>query len=210
MMPRISYVPLLTLSDKGHYWSVTPGICSKYWSNHRWNPQDICLSVGPVSKHSGSRDLNTLLYFPAKCCEDVIQVAKEARKRNLGPLHPSFNLVKVIKSGLDRDLPSDAHLLASGRLCVSLTRVSDGENVLVSDFNSKEELIQVKGGDSLLWYEYSMMQRFRWHHLIECCAPFTGTNLQLLHPHLLWPHPSIFSGSGRFPNCVHRADVPIH
>lgn len=77
-----------------------------------------------------------------KCCEDVIEVAKEARKRNLGPLHPSFNLVKVIKSGLNRDLPSEAHTLASGRLCVSLTRVSDGENVLVSEFNSKEELIQ--------------------------------------------------------------------
>ncbi|XP_018552690.1 patatin-like phospholipase domain containing 3 [Lates calcarifer] len=77
-----------------------------------------------------------------KCCEDVIEVAKEARKRNLGPLHPTFNLVKVIKSGLNRDLPSDAHVLASGRLCVSLTRVSDGENVLVSEFNSKEELIQ--------------------------------------------------------------------
>lgn len=93
--------------------------------------------------------LNSQCFFSlssAKCCEDVIQVAKEARKRNLGPLHPSFNLVKVLKSGLNRDLPSDAHLLASGRLCVSLTRVSDGENVLVSDFNSKEELIQVKGG----------------------------------------------------------------
>ncbi|KAK5849161.1 hypothetical protein PBY51_008824 [Eleginops maclovinus] len=77
-----------------------------------------------------------------KCCEDVIEVAKEARKRNLGPLHPTFNLVKVIKSGLDRDLPSDAHVLASGRLFVSLTRVSDGKNVLVSEFSSKEELIQ--------------------------------------------------------------------
>ncbi|XP_037551969.1 patatin-like phospholipase domain containing 3 [Nematolebias whitei] len=78
----------------------------------------------------------------AKCCEDVIEVAKEARKRNLGPLHPTFNLVKVLRSGLNRDLPSDAHVLASGRLCVSLTRVSDGENVLVSEFGSKEELIQ--------------------------------------------------------------------
>ncbi|XP_074554813.1 patatin-like phospholipase domain containing 3 [Halichoeres trimaculatus] len=77
-----------------------------------------------------------------KCCEDVIEVAKEARKRNLGPLHPTFNLVKVIKTGLDRDLPSDAHVLASGRLCISLTRVSDGENVLVSEFNTKDELIQ--------------------------------------------------------------------
>lgn len=78
----------------------------------------------------------------AKCCEDVIEVAKEARRRNLGPLHPSFNLVKVLKSGLDRDLPSDAHVQASGRLCVSLTRVSDGENVLVSQFSTKDELIQ--------------------------------------------------------------------
>ena len=76
----------------------------------------------------------------------MIEVAKEARKRNLGPLHPSFNLVKVIKTGLDRDLPSDAHVLASERLCVSLTRVSDGENVLVSEFSSKEELIQVWAG----------------------------------------------------------------
>ncbi|XP_069048986.1 patatin-like phospholipase domain containing 3 [Lepisosteus oculatus] len=78
----------------------------------------------------------------AQCCEDVMEVAKEARKRNLGPLHPSFNMVKILRSGLHRALPHDAHLLASGRLCVSLTRVSDGQNVLVSDFSSKEELIQ--------------------------------------------------------------------
>lgn len=78
----------------------------------------------------------------SQCCEDVINVAKEARKRNLGPLHPSFNLVKVLRSGLDRDLPPNAHTLASGRLSVSLTRVSDGQNVLVSQFNTKEELVQ--------------------------------------------------------------------
>ncbi|XP_075712112.1 patatin-like phospholipase domain-containing protein 2 isoform X2 [Rhinoderma darwinii] len=78
----------------------------------------------------------------AECCSDVMEVAKEARKRNLGPLHPSFNLVKILKNGLYRNLPENAHELASGKLCVSLTRVSDGENVLVSDFGSKEELIQ--------------------------------------------------------------------
>ncbi|KAM8974102.1 patatin-like phospholipase domain-containing protein 2 [Pelodytes ibericus] len=78
----------------------------------------------------------------AQCCSDVMEVAKEARKRNLGPLHPSFNLVKILKNGLYRNLPENAHELASGKLCISLTRVSDGENVLVSDFSSKEELIQ--------------------------------------------------------------------
>lgn len=81
----------------------------------------------------------------------MIEVAKEARKRNLGPLHPTFNLIKVLKSGLNRDLPSDAHVLASGRLCISLTKVSNGENVLVSEFSSKEELIQVwAGGDMVI------------------------------------------------------------
>uniref|UniRef100_A0A4W4EG63 PNPLA domain-containing protein n=1 Tax=Electrophorus electricus TaxID=8005 RepID=A0A4W4EG63_ELEEL len=79
-----------------------------------------------------------------KCCQDVMEVAKQARKRSLGPLHPTFNLVKILRSGLERDLPGDAHLRASGKLCVSLTRVSNGENMLVSDFTSKEELIQVR------------------------------------------------------------------
>lgn len=118
----------------------------------------MCVCLQLIDLRETSRQLSAFhllhVYFSrvflsplAKCCEDVIEVAKEARKRNLGPLHPTFNLIKVMKSGLNRDLPSDAHLLASGRLCISLTKVSNGENVLVSKFSSKEELIQVwRGG----------------------------------------------------------------
>ncbi|XP_063293513.1 patatin-like phospholipase domain-containing protein 2 isoform X2 [Pelobates fuscus] len=73
---------------------------------------------------------------------NIIEVSKEARKRFLGPLHPSFNLVKIIRSCLYKTLPDDAHIHATGRLGISLTRVSDGENVLLSQFNTKEELIQ--------------------------------------------------------------------
>nr|XP_020441146.1 patatin-like phospholipase domain-containing protein 2 [Monopterus albus]XP_020441153.1 patatin-like phospholipase domain-containing protein 2 [Monopterus albus] len=72
----------------------------------------------------------------------IIEVAKEARKRFLGPMHPSFNLVKIMRLLLQRTLPDDCHERASGRLGISLTRVTDGENVLVSHFNNKEELIQ--------------------------------------------------------------------
>uniref|UniRef100_U3I4A2 triacylglycerol lipase n=1 Tax=Anas platyrhynchos platyrhynchos TaxID=8840 RepID=U3I4A2_ANAPP len=68
--------------------------------------------------------------------------AKEARKRNLGPLHPSFNVIKIIRDGLMRNLPENTHQLSSGRLCISLTRVSDGKNTLISNFNSKEEVVQ--------------------------------------------------------------------
>lgn len=69
-------------------------------------------------------------------------MSKEARKRFLGPLHPSFNLVKTIRGCLLKTLPADCHERASGRLGISLTRVSDGENVIISHFSSKDELIQ--------------------------------------------------------------------
>uniref|UniRef100_A0A8D0FYC9 triacylglycerol lipase n=1 Tax=Strix occidentalis caurina TaxID=311401 RepID=A0A8D0FYC9_STROC len=72
----------------------------------------------------------------------VLALAKEARKRNLGPLHPSFNVIKIIRDGLMRNLPENTHQLSSGRLCISLTRVSDGKNALISNFNSKEEVVQ--------------------------------------------------------------------
>ncbi|KAG9342651.1 hypothetical protein JZ751_016088 [Albula glossodonta] len=86
--------------------------------------------------------LAVTLSFEDKCCEDLMGMARAARGRSLGALHPSFDLVKIVRDSLNRDLPTDAHLLATGRLCVSLTRVSDGRNVLVSEFSSREELIQ--------------------------------------------------------------------
>ncbi|KAM7397130.1 hypothetical protein PAMP_020127 [Pampus punctatissimus] len=77
-----------------------------------------------------------------KCCSVLMFMAKEARKHKLGPLHPAYNLLQIVKDSLLGSLPEDAHVRASGKLCVSLTRVSDGKNVLVSEFDSREELIQ--------------------------------------------------------------------
>ncbi|XP_068579881.1 patatin-like phospholipase domain-containing protein 2 isoform X2 [Cebidichthys violaceus] len=73
---------------------------------------------------------------------DVLTVAKEARKHTLGVFHPSFSLLRTVRDSLLEKLPADAHLRASGKLCVSLTRLADGKNVLVSEFGSREELIQ--------------------------------------------------------------------
>uniref|UniRef100_A0A8C5H3V8 triacylglycerol lipase n=1 Tax=Gouania willdenowi TaxID=441366 RepID=A0A8C5H3V8_GOUWI len=72
----------------------------------------------------------------------IIGVAKEARKRLLGPMHPTFNLVKIMRHLLRQTLPHDSHRRANGRLGISLTRVTDGENVVVSHFNNTEELVQ--------------------------------------------------------------------
>ncbi|KAM9470770.1 patatin-like phospholipase domain-containing protein 2 isoform 3-T3 [Clarias gariepinus] len=69
-------------------------------------------------------------------------IAKEARKGMLSSMHPSFNLLKLTRQLLVRELPDNAHLLASGKLCVSLTRLSDGKNVVISEFTSKDDLVQ--------------------------------------------------------------------
>ncbi|XP_054898390.1 patatin-like phospholipase domain-containing protein 2 isoform X1 [Poeciliopsis prolifica] len=77
-----------------------------------------------------------------KCCTDLMHMAKEARKYKLGPLHPAYNLLQLVQQSLLEKLPEDAHLRVSGKLSLSLTRVSDGRNLLVSQFDSREELIQ--------------------------------------------------------------------
>lgn len=40
-------------------------------------------------------------------------------------------------------LPEDAHIRVSGKVHISLTRVYDRQNVIVSQFDSREELIEV-------------------------------------------------------------------
>uniref|UniRef100_A0A8C8RHC1 PNPLA domain-containing protein n=1 Tax=Pelusios castaneus TaxID=367368 RepID=A0A8C8RHC1_9SAUR len=80
------------------------------------------------------------------CCKDLKQsfheAAKDARKTILGPLSPGCNMLRTVQKGLYRMLPENSHQVASGRLHISLTRVIDGQNVMVSEFTSKEDLIQ--------------------------------------------------------------------
>lgn len=73
---------------------------------------------------------------------DVLKVAIEARSRSLGAFSPSFNIHRLLLEALEKFLPDDAHVRVSGKLHISLTRVHDGKNVVVSQFDSREELIQ--------------------------------------------------------------------
>lgn len=89
-------------------------------------------------------DVRSCLTSSEQFCADVLSLAREARSRPMGVFHPAFSLLRAVKEALLEKLPADAHCRASGRLCVSLTRVADGKNVLVSEFDSREELIQVQ------------------------------------------------------------------
>ncbi|XP_058165125.1 1-acylglycerol-3-phosphate O-acyltransferase PNPLA3-like [Dasypus novemcinctus] len=68
---------------------------------------------------------------------------RTVRKRSLGVLHPSVNLSKCVREELHKCLPANVHQLVSDKMGISLTRVSDWKNVLVSDFQSKDEVVDV-------------------------------------------------------------------
>lgn len=75
---------------------------------------------------------------------DVLKVIRDARKKTLGPFSPSFDVQALLREGLEKFLPEDAHKRVSGKLRVSLTRVRDLKNHIVTDFESREELLQVR------------------------------------------------------------------
>ena len=84
-----------------------------------------------------------ILSFVGSGSSYALGVALSSRSYILGPFTPGFSLVNVIKNGAEKFLPPDAHVKASGRLRISVTRLSDGKNVILNQFDSREELIQV-------------------------------------------------------------------
>lgn len=73
---------------------------------------------------------------------DFFRIVNEARSHSLGPFSPRFNIQTCLLEGMQKFLPADAHERVNGRLHISLTRVYDGKNVVVSQFNSREDLVQ--------------------------------------------------------------------
>ncbi|NXA53702.1 PLPL1 protein, partial [Nothocercus julius] len=53
-----------------------------------------------------------------------------------------INALNALRVSLNKFLPTNAHQLASGRLHIVLTRVPDWKKVVISEFASKEDIIQ--------------------------------------------------------------------
>lgn len=100
--------------------------------------------------------------------EFVIRLAKRANSLTLGPLHPSFNVVRTLRRSFERILPENAHELASGRLHLSLTRVSDLKNVIVSEFFSKDDLVEALIASSYVpFYSGILPAKFRGKYYVD-------------------------------------------
>lgn len=59
-------------------------------------------------------------------------------------LHPKLRLENKCRTHLEKLLPSDAHRRCTGRVGVSVTIFPSMENWIITDFNTRGELIQVR------------------------------------------------------------------
>ncbi|XP_035873122.1 patatin-like phospholipase domain-containing protein 4 isoform X2 [Phyllostomus discolor] len=94
---------------------------------------------------AGSLAASVLLTAPEKieeCNEFTYQFAEEIRRQSFGAATPGYDFMARLRSGMESILPPDAHELAHHRLHVSITNTRTRENLLVSSFSSREDLIQ--------------------------------------------------------------------
>ncbi|KAM8777482.1 patatin-like phospholipase domain-containing protein 5 [Rhynchonycteris naso] len=95
---------------------------------------------------SSSGSLNALCLIMDKpsdfSCSHLLSLVNKVNQLSLGIFHPAFEPIEHIKQQLQDFLPPDIHILASQRLGISLTHWPDGNNFIVTDFASRDEVIQ--------------------------------------------------------------------
>uniref|UniRef100_A0A1B0CF70 Putative patatin-like phospholipase domain-containing protein 2 isoform x2 n=1 Tax=Lutzomyia longipalpis TaxID=7200 RepID=A0A1B0CF70_LUTLO len=74
--------------------------------------------------------------------DEILRLAAIGERSLFGSFKHIFNSSDYIYKILDKYLPEDAHLRVNGKLCISLTTFTDAENVVVSNFDSRSQLIQ--------------------------------------------------------------------
>ncbi|XP_051517183.1 patatin-like phospholipase domain-containing protein 2 [Myxocyprinus asiaticus] len=80
--------------------------------------------------------------MPGCVRDQFLEFAQFTRQHPLGLLNPTVDVFRWLEVTLQRSLPVNAHGLASGHLDISMTRITDRKNVLVSEFHSNEDLIK--------------------------------------------------------------------
>ncbi|XP_034027383.1 patatin-like phospholipase domain-containing protein 2 [Thalassophryne amazonica] len=108
----------------------------------------LCHLIGPLPMPElTSSDQSTYMHISTAIIrvtiwDEILDLAKWIKTFLFGPFHPSVNVFHWLECVLYKYVPSDADQLASGRLAVTMTRLTDGECVVISEFNSKEDVIQ--------------------------------------------------------------------
>jgi hypothetical protein len=115
---------------------VGVGTCFKKFASHLLLQNIVGASAGAL--------VATLLLLDLPMdfvASEFFKIVAAARNHSLGPFSPAFDIQKVLTNRLHKYLPENAHKIVSRRVHISLTRIFDGKNVVVSQFNSREDLI---------------------------------------------------------------------
>lgn len=78
-----------------------------------------------------------------KCTEYLMGIVNKSRVYNLGAFDPRYRITDYLQEGMEILLPTDAHVLCSGRLFISMTHQKSHKNVVISTYKSREDLIRV-------------------------------------------------------------------
>lgn len=114
-------------------------------------------------------------------------------------------VLRVVKDALNKFLPANAHQLASGKLHIVLTRLHDWNCVTVSEFASKEDIIQVRASQVWVPSQQPQMSQHSQGQEIFATLPSKsltvfpiGSVMQLLHPSVFWLYPSSVPWGGEY------------
>jgi len=110
--------------------------CLKTYAPHLLDNKILGSSAGAMAAVALICDLPL-----SDMARNVVSLASNASEKVLGPFSPSFNLHGALKEGWESLLPDDIAQKASGRLHISMTRLSDRSNLLISEFYSKSDLL---------------------------------------------------------------------
>lgn len=81
---------------------------------------------------------------------NVVMLAHDVNEKMLGPFNPTFSLQNALKTAFETLFPENVAEVCNERLFVSITKVSNKANLLVSQFESKEDLVDAVSASSFV------------------------------------------------------------
>uniref|UniRef100_A0A803W962 PNPLA domain-containing protein n=1 Tax=Ficedula albicollis TaxID=59894 RepID=A0A803W962_FICAL len=103
---------------------------------------DILKSASRIYGSSSGSIVNDCFALLCFASDEVMEYGVAHVKTSLLGLVPGGRMIRLLRRLLNKFLPPNAHELVSGKLHIILTRLHDWRSVTVSEFASREELIQ--------------------------------------------------------------------
>ena len=83
------------------------------------------------------------IFLVDEVTSDLMDAAIKFRHTLGGAFSPTNDICEFLVSGMQRLLPDNIHEMATGKLHISSTDAYTGENIILSTYHSKKEVIDV-------------------------------------------------------------------